>query len=154
MHITTDIAELAKQEERLLFDSFDNETAFRIGVDLKKAAEKLGKAVAIDVRAFGQVLFHHAMAGTAPDNDQWVERKSAVVLRFHRSSLRVGRELAEEGLSIAERHFVDPMSFSPFGGAFPIRLRSGGVIGAVTVSGLPQEEDHALVVSVLEAILH
>jgi len=39
------------------------------------------------------------------------------------------------------------------GGAFPVIVRDVGVVGAVTVSGLPQEEDHRLVVQVLRKFL-
>ncbi len=57
------------------------------------------------------------------------------------------------GLSLAERYLVDAHEFAAHGGAFPIRVRGVGLVGTMTVSGLPQEEDHQLVVSVLEAFL-
>ncbi len=150
MTIQEQIDHIAEQEERIRFSSFDHDMAFEIGTALREEALKRGVAVAIDIRAFGQILFHCAMAGTAPDNDRWIERKIAVVMQFHRSSFRVGRELAAAGKTIEERSFVSPLEFSPHGGSFPIRLQTGGVIGTVTVSGLPQEEDHALVTAVLE----
>ena len=43
--------------------------------------------------------------------------------------------------------------FAAHGGAFPVIVRDVGVVGTVTVSGLPQEEDHRLVVAVLRAFL-
>ena len=57
------------------------------------------------------------------------------------------------GLSLAERYLVDAHEFAAHGGAFPIRVRGVGLVGTMTVSGLPQEEDHRLVVSVLEQFL-
>ena len=150
MSIESDIARCKEEEERIRFDHFDHDLAYRIGIALREEAHVREAAVTIDIRGFGQQLFHLAMAGTAPDNDRWIERKVNVVTRFGKSSFRVGRELAQEGMEIDERYFVDPFSFSAHGGCFPIRLRRGGVIGTVTVSGLAQEEDHALVVSVLE----
>lgn len=150
MSIQTDIERITDEETRIRFDKFDHDLAWRIGVALHEEAQTRGVAVTIDIRAFGQQIFHLAMAGTAPDNDRWIEGKIRVVERFHKSSLRVGRELAAEGKGVADRFFVDPFEFRPFGGCFPVRLRDGGVVGTVTVSGLTQEEDHALVVSVLE----
>jgi uncharacterized protein (UPF0303 family) len=38
------------------------------------------------------------------------------------------------------------MNFAPAGGGFPITLKGLGVVGVVTVSGLPQRDDHAFVV--------
>ena len=43
--------------------------------------------------------------------------------------------------------------FAAHGGAFPILLRGTGCIGTVAVSGLPQLEDHRLVVETLKAFL-
>jgi uncharacterized protein (UPF0303 family) len=39
--------------------------------------------------------------------------------------------------------------YADHGGSFPISVKGVGCVGAVTVSGLPQREDHALVVQVL-----
>ncbi len=43
--------------------------------------------------------------------------------------------------------------YAAHGGSFPIRIRDVGVVGAVTVSGLPQAADHALVVEALRTFL-
>ena len=153
MSLETEIARIKDEEARLRFDSFDHEIAYRLGIALREEAMVRDASITIDIRAYGQQIFHLALAGTAPDNDRWIERKIAVVERFAMSSLLVGRELLLEGKGLAERYFVNPLEFSPHGGSFPIRLKSGGVLGTVTVSGLAEEEDHALVVSVLESFL-
>jgi uncharacterized protein (UPF0303 family) len=114
------------------------------------AARQRGLAVTIDVGRGEQRLFHSALKGTAADNDEWIERKNRVVRRFGHSSYYMGREAGEE---FAERHLLDGREFAAHGGAFPVRVRGVGVVGTVTVSGLPQEEDHRLVVSVLRDFL-
>ena len=40
---------------------------------------------------------------------------------------------------------------SSHGGSFPLHVAGVGCVGAVTVSGLPQRDDHALVVEALAA---
>ena len=144
---------LARQEEALVFDRFDADTAWRLGVQLVEAARAAGLPVTIDIRLNGQQLFHAARPGTAPDNDAWVERKARVVTRFRRSSLHVGEAARQAGTTFEEQMRLDPDAYAAHGGAFPITVRRVGVIGVVTVSGLPQLEDHAFVVEQLGRFL-
>ena len=143
------LAELLAQERELQFDSFDNTAAWELGSMLVAAAHAGSHGVTIDIARGEQQLFHAALDGTSADNDAWIQRKNAVVRRFGHSSFYVGRECEQAGASLDERFFVDPRSYSAHGGAFPIIIRGVGVVGTVTVSGLPQAEDHRLVVSVL-----
>ena len=59
----------------------------------------------------------------------------------------------QEGDAFASKYLLDEREYAAHGGAFPVIVRGVGVVGTVTVSGLPQEEDHRLVVSVLRAFL-
>ena len=145
--------ELEAQESRLVFDGFDENTAWDLGVRLRDAALSAGLPVAISIRRNGQRLFHAALPGASADNDGWLARKSAVVDRYGRSSLRVGEQFRVAGKSFDEDSRLDPSLFAAHGGAFPILVRGTGCIGSVAVSGLPQLEDHRLVVEVLEALL-
>ncbi len=59
-------------------------------------------------------------------------------------------------LGIALRQAADRLGAGDYmahGGSFPIRLAGPTCIGAVTVSGLPQREDHALVTRTLAEFL-
>ena len=94
-----------------------------------------------------------ALPGTTPDNDHWVRRKTAVVYRFHRSSFYMGVSCRMKGIGLAERFTLDREDYAAHGGSFPIRVRGVGLVGTVTVSGLPQEEDHRLVVATLDHFL-
>jgi uncharacterized protein (UPF0303 family) len=145
--------ELEGQESRLVFDRFDEHTAWDLGIRLRDAALSAGLPVAISIRRNGQRLFHAALPGSSADNDGWLERKSAVVDRYGRSSLRIGEQFRVAGKSFDEDSRLDPSQFAAHGGAFPILVRGSGCIGSVAVSGLPQLEDHRLVVTVLEALL-
>jgi uncharacterized protein (UPF0303 family) len=136
-----------------VFDRFDEQTAWDVGIALREAGLAAGLPIAISIRRNGQELFHAALPGASADNDGWLARKSAVVDRYGRSSLRVGEEFRVNGGSFDEDSRLDVGLFAAHGGAFPILLRGTGCIGTVAVSGLPQLEDHRLVVETLEAVL-
>ena len=145
--------ELEAQESRLVFDRFDEDTAWTLGVALREAALAEALPVAISIRRNGQRLFHSALPGASVDNDGWLERKMAVVDRYGRSSLRVGEQFRVEGGSFDTDARLDPSEYAAHGGAFPVLVRGTGCVGTVAVSGLPELEDHRLVVETLEAFL-
>ena len=148
-----DLARIALQEERLQFERFDAAAAWTLGTRLKAAAEARGAAVAIDIQLHGQPLFFYAMPGTTPDNIDWIRRKRNVVLRFHKSSYAVGLKLQQEQTTLYEKVGVDSRDYAAHGGCFPLKLKGTGCIGTITVSGLPQREDHELIVDVLAELL-
>ncbi len=148
-----DLADLAAQEERLVFTAFDHDTAWALGEQLVQAARAAALPVVVSITRGGQRLFHAALPGTAPDNDTWVERKVRVVLRFGHSSLYVGTQARAAGSTFEERTGLSLSEYAAHGGSFPITVRGVGVVGAVTVSGLPQVEDHAFVVDQLTRFL-
>lgn len=147
------LATLLRQEETLQFERFTNETAYELGTRMVEAARAEEKAVTIDIRRNGQQLFHVALPGTSADNDAWIQRKNRVVNRFGHSSFYIGRRYASRGTTIGESALLDEARYAPHGGAFPIIIRAVGVVGTITVSGLPQEEDHAFVVRMIGAHL-
>ncbi len=130
-------------------ESFDEQTAWDLGVALREAGLAGALPIAISVRRDGKRLFHAALPGASADNDGWLARKSAVVDRYGQSSLRVGEEFRVRGSSFDEDSRLDVADFAAHGGAFPILVRGTGCIGTVAVSGLPQLEDHQLVVDTL-----
>ena len=148
-----EIRELTAQEDRLVLDAFGNEDAWRLGSLLVELARERGAAVTVGIRRGAQQLFHCAPAGTCADNDAWIARKSAVVERYGASSYRVGAGFRAKGRTFEDSSRLDPDRYAAHGGAFPIRLRGTGVVGVVAVSGLPQADDHALVVEGLERFM-
>jgi uncharacterized protein (UPF0303 family) len=143
------LQELAREEDEIQFASFDNDLALEIGLRLTALAREEGKPIVVDLTRGGQQLFHYALPGTAPDNDAWVQRKRRVVERFGHSSFHMGIRCASAGTTLSEKYLLDPHEYAAHGGSFPIIVRGVGPVGTATVSGLPQEEDHALVVRVL-----
>jgi uncharacterized protein (UPF0303 family) len=100
-------------------------------------------------------LLSFALPGADPENYDWVRRKRNVVAHFHHSSYLIGRMLGcgekappHDVSSLPERDY-------PWhGGGFPIFLSGTGCIGAVAVSGLPDRDDHMLVVTAIAEALN
>jgi uncharacterized protein (UPF0303 family) len=151
--VHTLIAELERQEQRLQFTRFDNDDAWRLGCLIVALAKERQLPIAVDIRRHGHQLFHAALPGTAPDNDVWIERKTRVVDRFGAASYLIGRRLSAKGHTLDQSQGVDPAHYAAHGGSFPVRIRDVGVVGTITVSGLPQADDHALVVEAVEKFL-
>ena len=153
MDIAEDIRRINLQEERLQFSAFDSRTAWELGLALKAAAEARQAPIVVDIRLYSMRLLSFALPGGAPDNFDWVRRKRNLVFRFHRSSYAVGRELARDGKTLQDLGALPERDYAAHGGSFPILLRGTGCIGAVTVSGLPQRDDHRMVVAALARVL-
>lgn len=146
---TPTVEELEAQERRLVFAHFTHDDAWALGSLLVEMARGRRAPVAIDIHRAGQQLFHAALPGSAPDNDAWIARKRRVVERYGSASYLVGARHRAKGTTFEASSRLDPDTYAAHGGSFPITVQGAGVIGAVTVSGLPQLEDHNLVVEAL-----
>jgi uncharacterized protein (UPF0303 family) len=147
------LAELAAEEDELQFTGFTNEDAWHLGSALVEVGVRQVAPIAIDISRNGHQLFHAALPGTTPDNDSWIQRKTRVVNRFGHSSLYVRQASIERGTTFEAEFGLDPEQYAAHGGGFPILVRSVGPIGVVVVSGLPQLEDHRVVVAAIRARL-
>ena len=145
--------ELLQQEESLQFTRFNEDTAWEIGRWLVEHAVDQNLPVTIDIRRGEHQIFHASRPGTSADNDAWVMRKVRLVNRTGHSSFYWSRLLASEGKTIEETLLLPESEYAPHGGCFPIIIKGSGMIGTITVSGLPQEEDHKLVILALKHYL-
>lgn len=147
------ISDLEQQERELVLPHFTHDDAWRLGLLMRRIADERELPVTIDIRHGDQQVFHTARPGTTPDNDSWVERKVRVVRRFDASSYLVGQRARNHGTTFEEQHALPLQEYAAHGGAFPLRVADVGLVGVVTVSGLAQGDDHALVVEALRAYL-
>ena len=152
--ITPSVEELQAQQRRLVFRQFTYEDAWALGSLLVELARERQAPVAIDIHRAGHQLFHAALPGSTPDNDAWIGRKRRVVERYGEASYLVGARFRAKGTTFEDSSRLDPDRYAAHGGSFPINVEGVGVIGAVTVSGLPQLEDHRFVVEALEEFLN
>jgi uncharacterized protein (UPF0303 family) len=147
------LEQLLQEEQELQFESFNEETAWQLGSGLVQKCIRDGIPVTIDIMRGEHQLFHASLPGTSADNDDWVKRKVRLVYRFGHSSFYIGQLLKSKGKSIEEMYLISESQYAPHGGCFPIIVKNTGMVGAITISGLPQEEDHKLVVRAIRDYL-
>jgi len=145
--------QLLQEEQELQFTSFNETTAWQLGSQLVEHAMDENLPVTIDIRRGEHQLFHASMKGTSADNDEWVNRKVRLANRFGHSSFYIGQMLKKNGKTIEESYLIPESEYAPHGGCFPIIVKGTGMVGTITVSGLPQEEDHKLVAESIRAFL-
>ncbi|GHJ86325.1 hypothetical protein NliqN6_2727 [Naganishia liquefaciens] len=159
---------------RLRFPKFSAHIAFELGLALREefaarygdeesgrkamqgVKEGLGAVMAIKLFD-GQQLFACSIGkagATTADNWTWVNGKEAVVKRTGKASFLMGRLFEIQGRKPEDKGFPFPQ-YACHGGGYPIWLSSNstGPIGTILVSGLPQAEDHQLIVDTLVKFL-
>ena len=154
MHNTRPTIDSVKAEEAALqIPTFHYEFAWTLGSMIRQKAKEGNHPVAIEIRHGNDVVFSSLLPGATIDNFGWTRRKCAVVHRFHRSSLRVRLEAEAKGYDFNSKFGLPLTDYVASGGGFPLILQGGTLIGSVAVSGLPDIEDHAMIVESLRALL-
>ncbi len=151
--IAADLTRIATQESRLRFDAFDAETAWALALALRETGVARTAPIVAVIETWATPLASFALPGATADNFDWARRKINIVRRLQRSSYAVGLELKQNGKTLADLGALPERDYATHGGAFPVFVRGAGCIGAVAVSGLPQREDHNMVVAALAKAL-
>lgn len=144
-----DLSMLIKQETTLQFNTFDEDIAWQIGSAIYSRAISESLPIVIELQKFGSSLFFGTRPGVILDNHGWAKRKLNTVQRFSCSSYRLGHELLMENLDINQRYHLSPAEYTSAGGGFPIIVKGVGIIGGIAVSGLPERQDHQIIVDAL-----
>jgi uncharacterized protein (UPF0303 family) len=147
------LKKLLQEEQELQFTNFNETSAWQLGTQMAEHAIRENLPITIDITRGQHQLFHFSMPGTAADNDEWVKRKVRLVNRFGHSSFYMGQLLKHKGKTIEQSYLISESEFAAHGGCFPIFVKGTGMVGTITVSGLPQEEDHKFVVESIRAFL-
>ncbi|WP_062293082.1 heme-degrading domain-containing protein [Demequina phytophila] len=143
-------AQLEQQHTALSLTRFDLADAWTLGSWVVERALTAGHHIAVDIRRPGHVLFHAALPGATPDNDQWIAQKSTACLRLETATALLALRFAEAGLDPLRGWL--PEGALAAGGSVPVRVDGVGVVAALTVSGLASDEDHDLAVAAIEAL--
>jgi uncharacterized protein (UPF0303 family) len=149
MAVAEDIETIKRQEATLVFSAFDEAVAFKIGSAIRDRALAENLPIIVDVRTFDRPLFYAAMPGSNASNPDWARRKINVVRRFLKSTYRMVLEQQRPDRSFKPGEGLEISDYVLAGGGFPIAVKGAGVVGVIAVSGLPEREDHGVVVAAL-----
>lgn len=138
---------IAAEFEAAALRSFDHAEAVAIGEEIVRLGRERSLSFAVSVKLGDHEVFRLALPGTSTVNDEWIRRKRNVAESTQLPSFLVGQRLAAAGRGANPDEFPEA-DFATHGGSVPI-LIDGRPVGSVTVSGLPQQDDHALIIEVL-----
>lgn len=140
---------LGAESDSHVLARFSLADALRLGTIATDLAIARRLPVLIEIRLGQRVAYRAALPGTTADNDEWLRRKFQVVSRFEQSTLavRVGHE--EKGRSFNDATGLPESEYAAHGGGWPLMVEGVGFVGMFGVSGLPQVEDHRLIVESL-----
>ena len=148
--VLADVADLEAEFSRFRFTAMDHEAAVALGEDLVRRSRAKGWPMAVSVKLGDHEVFHVALPGATPINDNWIRRKRNLIELTGEPTFLVGQRLAAEGKTLDDLN-LDEVDFAPAGGGYPL-IVNDVVVGSVIVSGVPQQDDHALVVEALTAL--
>ncbi len=140
---------LQLEADTLLLPSLSQSEAIEIGEIAHQLGRDRGLAITIEVQLGKWLVFHIALPGTKPENDNWIARKARVVHITGNSTMRE-RVFAEE--NAFDRYLKNDLSedlHAIHGGGLPLNVNGLGLAGVLLISGLPQVQDHLLGVEVI-----
>ncbi len=148
-----DLPILERQEALLRPAVFGADEAWRLGNSLRARLIERAAGGSVEIELAGHLLFACATAGATPGQANWIRRKRNTVYHFARCTYAVGRKLERDGTTLMASHGLNEADYVAHGGGFPIVLAGTGLVGSVVFSGLPQRDDHNLVVDALAELL-
>jgi len=144
--------ELLEQQAGLELPAFNYAAAWTLGLRLRDMAAERELPVGIEISHGATPVFSILMPGATSDNLDWLRRKRAVALRFQHSSLYMRLLCESKSVDFHTRYRLSREDFAASGGGVPIFVSGVGVVGAAAVSGLPDVEDHQLVISAMRRL--
>lgn len=144
--------ELDREFASLERSRFSLSDAVALGQLATDRARSAALPVVIEVHHLGRLAYRVALPGSLPDSDDWIRRKRRVVERFCRPTLAVRVTYEERGTTFTAATGLPESEYAAHGGGLPIVVTGVGMVGAIYASGLPQVDDHRLVVDSLRAL--
>lgn len=144
--------EILLEEKGFVFAGFNALTALEIGNYLTKKANELKLPIVIDVSSFQQCLYHFSAVGSTANNEKFIRRKRNTVFLFSHSTKWAAAKVKGDVPAMHQRYATTDADYTILQGGFPIIVASMGLVGAICVSGLTEQEDHNIIVEALDAL--
>jgi len=146
-------AGLQLEAKTLVLPSLSQSEAIEIGEIALQLGRDRGLAITIEVQLGKWPVFHIALSGTKPENDNWIARKARVV-HVTGNSTMYERVFAEENnFDWYLKNKLSEELHAIHGGGMPLNVNGLGLAGVLLISGLPQVQDHLLGVKVIAEFL-
>ena len=146
-------AGLQLEADTLLLPSLSQSEAIEIGEIAHQLGRDRGLAITIEVQLGKWPVFHVALPGTKPENDNWIARKARVVHATGNSTMRERVFAEENGFDWYIKNDLSEELHAIHGGGLPLNVNGLGLAGVLLISGLPQVQDHLLGVEVIAEFL-
>lgn len=139
-------------EQTYQFPEFSREDVWELGCDLVESNKDFPKQVAMEIYIGNTQMFRFIPGRCGAAQEMWLKKKRNTVVSLGKSSVRVAAELAKNEQTIADvvPGLPNADDYAAVGGGFPLRMQDGVLFGTVCVSGLPDMQDHALIVGALD----
>lgn len=102
--------------------------------------------IAVKIVLGRRIIALLAQDGTNADNAHFLDLKINTVFNCGHSSLWWFHHLRSTGRTLADVAWADPTQVIDMGGGVPLWAH-GQIVGAIAVSGLAHEDDHALIMT-------
>ena len=115
-------------------------------------AEALAKnlPIVIDIRQGDTPLYSVMLPGATAENFDWARRKRNLTLLTKKDTWQLAQLRAQGKDPIVELN-LNEKDYASHGGCIPVFVNDE-IVATVTVSGLPQQDDHELALKHLESL--
>lgn len=137
------------EEQCFQFQTFHYIAAHEIAEKIVSKALEKGVQICLEIFCFNKVLVTYSMDEMTPDNNNWLIRKRNAVLHFAHSTNFLYVKNNGNADNLINKYGLERKDYCIVPGGYPIVMKNGGVIGAISVSGLQDTQDHDLIVEVL-----
>jgi len=137
----------------MIFEHFTELDAHTLGEAMRAEALELKMPIVIDIRAGDTPLYAVMLPGATAENYDWARRKRNLALLTKQDTWSHGQRRLE-GHDILDELGLDVRDYASHGGCIPVFLSDSVLAATVTVSGLPQKDDHELVLKHLTDLWH